>query len=161
MRASSSSFPLQCPINTSLTVLGRKWSLLVLRDVAFMILVNPPDGSGPPRLVRRGVPINFSQILKNNSGLGPRVLCMRLWELQREGLIERLEDPEDARIVRYLLTAKGRDAIPILTALIQFGAWHYPDLVFGDGKSRSIDELFPGDQKFTLGRLFGYAKTLS
>jgi len=86
---------------------------------------------------------------------------MRLRELQREGLIEKVEDPEDARVVRYLLTAKGRDAIPILTALIQFGAWHYPDLVFGDGKSRSIDELFPGDQKFMLGRLFGYAKTLS
>ena len=82
---------------------------------------------------------------------------MRLRELQSEGLIEREVDSKDSRIVRYVLTSKGRDVIPILTALIQFGAWHYPDLVFGDGKPRDLHDLFPGEQKLMLGRLLSYA----
>jgi len=82
---------------------------------------------------------------------------MRLKELQREGLIERLVDHKDTRVIRYVLTRKGRDAIPVLTALIQFGAWHYPGLVFGDDKPRNLHELFPGEQKLMLGRLLTYA----
>ena len=82
---------------------------------------------------------------------------MRLKELHAEGLIEKNIDPNDRRMVRYHLTHKGRDAIPVLTALIQFGAWHYPRLVFNDGKSRTLGELFPDDRKFMLGRLFDYA----
>ncbi len=157
MRPISSRIPLQCPINSSLTVLGRKWTLLVLRDIAFMASMNPKEPAGAPRLMPRAVPVNFSQILRSNPGLGPRVLCMRLRELQREGLIERLVDRRDSRVVRYVLTRKGRDAIPVLTALIQFGAWHYPGLVFGDDKPRNLHELFPGEQKLMLGRLLTYA----
>lgn len=82
---------------------------------------------------------------------------MRLKELQTEGLIERIIDPRDRRLVKYQLTRKGRDAIPVLTALIQFGAWHYPQLVFNDGKRRTLHELFPDKQEFMLGRLFEYA----
>ena len=142
MRPISSRIPLQFPINSSITVLDRKWTLLVLRDIAFMISASDCPAS-PPRLMQRAIPVSFSQILRGNPGLGPRVLCMRLRELQSEGLIEREVDSKDSRIVRYVLTSKGRDAIPILTALIQFGAWHYPDLVFGDGKRRTLHDLFP------------------
>src|SRR5712692_5207974 len=78
----------------------------------------------------RAVPIRFSQMLRNNPGLSPKPLCMRLRELQHEGLIEKIIEPRDRRLVRYLLTRKGRNAVPILTALIQFGPWHYPQLVF-------------------------------
>lgn len=122
-----------------------------------MASMNPHEPAGAPKLAPRAVPVSFSQILKGNPGLGPRVLSIRLRELQREGLIERLVDSEDSRIVRYVLTRKGRDAIPVLTALIQFGAWHYPGLVFGDGKPRDLHELFPGEQKLMLGRLLAYA----
>ncbi len=129
-----------CPIRSSLGVLGRKWSLLVLRDVAFLS------------------PLRFSQILRNNPGMTPRVLCMRLQELQKEGLIERNEDPADDRVVNYRLTQKGRDTIPVLTAFIQYGARHHAGRVFEDGKPRTIGQLFPGQQKVMLGRLIAYAK---
>jgi DNA-binding HxlR family transcriptional regulator len=148
---------LQCPINSSLRVLGRKWALLVLRDIGFMASFENGGTAGSPKLTPRAVPVNFSQILRGNPGLGPRLLCMRLKELQTEGLIERMTDPRDRRLVKYQLTRKGRDAIPVLTALIQFGAWHYPQLVFNDGKRRSLYELFPNEQEFMLGRLFDYA----
>jgi len=133
----------ECPIRSSLGVFGRKWALLVLRDVAFM------------------KDVNFSQILRNNPGLTPRVLVMRLAELRREGLIERIKDPSDDRIVKYSLTPKGQDAIPILTSFIQFGATHFAQRVFDDAKPRSVAELFPQREKIMLGKLVAYARTSS
>lgn len=120
---------------------GRKWALLVLRDVAFI------------------KDVNFSQILRNNPGLTPRVLVMRLAELRKEGLIERVRDQSDDRVIRYSLTKKGQDAIPILTSFIQFGATHFAQRVFEDGRPRGVAELFPQRERIMLGKLVDYAKT--
>lgn len=120
-------------------VLGRKWALLVLRDVAFF-------GD-----------VNFTRIMKNNNGLTPRVLSMRLRDLRTEGLIESVNDGADNRIVRHRLTKKGRDAVPILTALIQYGAKHHAERVFRDAKPRSVGQLFPKQQNMMLGQLVAYA----
>jgi DNA-binding HxlR family transcriptional regulator len=128
-----------CPIRASLGVLGRKWSCLVLRDVAFF-------GE-----------MTFSRILRNNPGLTPRVLSMRLRDLRDEGLIDRLVDPERPRGIRYRLSEQGKDAIPILTALIQYGIRHHADTVFRDRQPREIAEVFPGAQQRMLGRLAEYA----
>src|SRR5208337_14059 len=80
-----------CPIRESLGIFGRKWALLVLRDIAFL------------RIDR------FSKILANNLGLTPRVLSMRLRDLVREGLVERIGNPRDKLDIKYRLTRKGRD----------------------------------------------------
>jgi len=129
-----------CPIRASLGSLGRKWALLVMRDVAFFR------------------DVSFGQILRNNRGMTPRVLSMRLRDLRREGLIERMIDPKDERQVRYRLTAKGRDIVPILTAFIQYGIRHHADIVFEDEKPRDLERVFPGEQVFMLGRLERYAQ---
>ena len=128
-----------CPIRASLGVLGRKWTLLVLRDLSYF----------------PGIP--FSQILRNSPGLTPRVLSMRLRGLREEGFLERLVDPSNRRDVRYRLTPKGRDAMPILTALIQFGIRHYAGEVFADGRPRALQQVFPDRQERLLGRLADYA----
>jgi DNA-binding HxlR family transcriptional regulator len=128
-----------CPIRSSLGVLGRRWTLLVLRDISFF-----PEA-------------RFSDMLRNNSGLSPRVLSIRLRELQSEGLIERSEVPGHPRDVHYRLTRKGEDVIPILSAFIQYGAKHRAHEVFKDGKSRRIGQLFPGESEFMLGPLHEYA----
>ncbi|MFQ5907254.1 MAG: winged helix-turn-helix transcriptional regulator [Thermoplasmata archaeon] len=128
-----------CPIRASLGALGRKWACLVLRDVAFF-------GD-----------MTFSRILRNNPGLTPRVLSMRLRDLRAEGLIDRLVNPENSKDVRYRLSLQGKDAIPILTALIQYGIRHHADRVFEDRRPREIAEVFPGAQERMLGRLAEYA----
>lgn len=130
-----------CPIRSSLGVLGRAWSLLVLRDVSFF------------RKVR------FSDILHNNPGLNPRLLSLRLRELQKEGLIERLVNPEDHREVYYNITEKGQDVVPILSAFIQYGAKHRANEVFKDKRPRVFDALFPQDKEYMLGQLYEYART--
>lgn len=129
-----------CPIRSSLGVLGRRWTLLVLRDVSFS---------------RR---VRFSDILRNNPGLHPRLLSIRLSELRGEGLIERVVNPQDHREIWYEITDKGRDVVPILTAFIQYGAKHRAKEVFRDRKPKTMERLFPQDRGYMLGELYGYAR---
>lgn len=128
-----------CPIRVSLGVLGRKWTLVVLRDIAFR-----PDAT-------------FSLMMARTAGLTPRVLSLRLKELRAEGLIEKVADPTDERKSHYRLTSKGRDAVPILTALVAFGIRHRAEAVFEDGRPRSLEECFPGRAPELMGDLYEYA----
>ncbi len=129
-----------CPIRASLGTLGRKWALIVLRDVTFF------------------PPVSFGQLMKTNPGLTPRVLSLRLKELQHEGLIERVKVAGGPRKVGYQLTAKGHDIIPVLTAFIQFGIRHHAEQVFEDGRARKLEQVFPDRRDYMLQRLLPYAR---
>ncbi len=129
-----------CPIRLSLGCLGRKWSLLILRDIAFLH------------------DLTFSEILYHNTRLTPRALSIRLRDLQKEGIIVRIVDGDDNRKVHYRLTKQGRDVVPILTALIQYGIRYHADKIFKDEKPRELGSLYPVNQKeFMLGRLEKFA----
>jgi DNA-binding HxlR family transcriptional regulator len=115
----------QCPIKTSLGVLGKKWTLLVLRDIGF---------SGVDR---------FNRLLDSIPGLTPRVLSKRLKELEKEGFIECIEKEKPPMVVvRWALTEKGRDVLPILMLITAFGSKWHADVVFKDKTPRTPDELF-------------------
>ncbi len=92
------------PLKLGVQRLGRKWTLLLLRDLAF-------------RKLHR-----FGQLLQNNPGLTPRVLARRLREMEAEGLIQR---SAIGASVRYELTARGEDAVFILLAYLRYGARHF------------------------------------
>lgn len=127
-----------CPIAASLGVVGRKWALLVLRDVTF----------------RPGV--SFAQIRRNNPGLGNRSLSLRLRQLQEEGLIVRSVVEGDGGRMGYHLTAKGRDLVPVLTAFMQYGIRHHADRVFEDGRARSLAEVLPTGREYWAGEFTAY-----
>ena len=129
-----------CPLQASLGCLGRKWALVVLRDIAFL-----RDAT-------------FGQILGRHPDLTPRALSMRLRDLGREGIIERLTDPADGRRVHYRLTRRGADAVPIVTAFIQYGIHHHANEVFADHVPRDLSQTFPKNRKFMLGELREYAR---
>ena len=117
-----------CPIKTSLGVLGKKWTLLLLRDIGF-------------RHIGR-----FNRLLESIPGITPRVLSMRLKELEEEGLISKqLEKDGLQNTVHWFITEKGVDTLPILLRLIAFGSKWYPEETFEDGKRRTFKEIFrPG-----------------
>jgi DNA-binding HxlR family transcriptional regulator len=118
----------KCPIQASLGVLGRKWTMLILRDIGF-------------RKIDR-----FNRLLESIPGLTPRVLSMRLRELEEEGFIECVENNVSPMVVRWALTEKGRDVLPILVRLILFGSKWHADVVFEDKKPRkSLEEIFKPD----------------
>ena len=114
----------QCPIRASLGVLGKKWTLLVLRDIGIL---------GIDR---------FNRILHSLPGLTPRVLSMRLRELEKEGFIECIEEEKSPMVVRWTLTEKGRDILPILLQYTAFGSKWHADVVFEDRTPRKLNELF-------------------
>ena len=101
------------PIRESVKRLGRKWTLLILRDMAFLKLTR------------------FGQILRNNPGLTPRVLSRRLRQMQREGLLERVVRKD--RIV-YRLTSRGEDAVFILLAFLRYGTRHHVSAASTDAR---------------------------
>lgn len=121
-----------CPIGTSLGVLGKKWTLLILRAVAFQ----KTD--------------RFNQILKTLPGLTPRVLIMRLHELEANGLIRPIVIQHRPRLVRWALTERGKDTIPILMSFISYGVKWFPDVVFEDKQPRTVKELFPDLPALTI-----------
>jgi DNA-binding HxlR family transcriptional regulator len=88
------------PLAQGVRRLGQKWTLLLLRDMAFL------------RLAR------FTEFLRNNPGLTPRVLSRRLREMQAERLVRRTGT---GRATLYALTPRGQDAVYILLAFLRYG----------------------------------------
>ena len=98
-----------CPIARSLGVAGDAWSLLILRDAH----------AGLTR---------FDQFRKS-LGIAPTMLTRRLATLTEEGLLEKRRYSERPPRDEYLLTAAGRDFLPVL---FMIGAWGRQ--YRGDGK---------------------------
>jgi DNA-binding HxlR family transcriptional regulator len=99
----------QCPVGIDLATLGRKWTLHVLRSVGVLHIDR------------------FNQILRSLPGLTPRVLIMRLNELEESGLIAPIIVQERPKLVRWALTEKGEDTLPILEGYFSFTKRWHPD----------------------------------
>jgi DNA-binding HxlR family transcriptional regulator len=119
---------MECPIKTSLGVLGKKWTMLIIRDI------------GVYKITR------FNRLLESIAGITPRVLSMRLKELEKKGFIERAEEKRSPMIVQWRLTEKGKDTLSILMQLVAFGSKWYSDVVFEDKVPRKLTEIFPHPQ---------------
>lgn len=94
-----------CPIAQTLEVLGQKWSLLLLRE-AFRGLSRYAE---------------FQQI-----GIPRATLGARLDALVHAGLLERrsYREPGERTREEYVLTPAGRDTMPVLAALAEWGEAH-------------------------------------
>ena len=114
-----------CPISTSLGVLGKKWAFQIIRDIAAFKVDR------------------FNGLLESLPGISPKVLATRLRELEREGLIKKIVEKDDPpKIIRWTLTEKGIDTIPIEMMLTAFGSKWRADVVFDDKRPRKMHEIF-------------------
>lgn len=93
---------LACPVARTLDLIGEWWTPLILRE-AFLGARHFGD-------------------FERRLGIAKNVLSARLRTLVGGGILERRASSEDAREVEYRLTAKGRDLLPVLLALAQWGA---------------------------------------
>ncbi len=91
-----------CSIAGALGVIGERWTLLVLREVLL--------GRRRFREIQRG------------TGAATNILSDRLQTLVERDVLERV-GPDDggADHVEYRPTAKGRDLVPVLLALLEWG----------------------------------------
>jgi DNA-binding HxlR family transcriptional regulator len=120
------------PLQASLGVLGRKWALLVLMNIALS------------RAQR------FNALLRTTPGMSKRILAMRLNELERNGFIHRAE--QTPVHTTWQLTQKGADVLPVLLTLIHFGSKWQPRSIGPDAAPGSLGPNFevtyrPGGRK--------------
>ena len=92
-----------CPIACSLSLVGERWTLLVVRELMH----------GPKR---------YTDLVDGLHGIGTNILAARLKELEAAGLVERRKLPPPAASNVYELTSTGQELRPVLHELARFGA---------------------------------------
>jgi DNA-binding HxlR family transcriptional regulator len=91
----------ECGISAALEVVGERWSFLILRG-AF-------NG------------LHHFEEYQSTLGIARNILSNRLARLVEHGILKRDPDPADRRKVAYRLTEKGRELLPVLLSLRQWG----------------------------------------
>ena len=91
-----------CPVACTLDLLGDKWTLLVVRD----LLLGKKT---------------YSEFQKSPERIPTNILAERLKRLQAAGVVRRDKYQERPTRYAYLLTDKGRDLAPVLSAMIDWG----------------------------------------
>ena len=91
-----------CPVETTLTLIGDKWKVLILRDLM----------AGTKR---------FGALRKSIGSVSQKVLTAQLRAMEENGLVNRKVYPEVPPRVEYSLTDLGRSLKPILDAMWKWG----------------------------------------
>ena len=96
-----------CSIARALEVIGDRWTLLIIRDVALGLH-------------------RFDELLAS-LGIASNVLSDRLSRLVAEGILDRVRYAERPERFEYQLSAKGRELGVALLALMQWGDRYLSD----------------------------------
>ena len=94
---------INCPVEKTLNIIGKKWAVLIIRDLL----------GGKKR---------FCQLLSSLSGISPRTLSARLRELEANGVIRKKIFPEIPLHVEYSLTKRGGGLHYILDQMNKWGS---------------------------------------
>lgn len=102
---SRSSFAhMRCSIARSLDVIGEWWTLLIVREAFW----------GARR---------FGEF-ESRLGIAPNILSQRLSRLVAHGVLKVTQTSQNGKALAYALTPKGRDLLPVMVALTQWGDQH-------------------------------------
>ena len=91
-----------CPVETTLTLIGDKWKVLILRDLM----------PGTKR---------FGELKKSVGNVSQKVLTAQLRAMETSGLVNRKVYAEVPPRVEYSLTELGKSLKPILDAMYAWG----------------------------------------
>ncbi len=91
-----------CPVATTINLIGNKWKLLIIRDLL----------SGTKR---------FGELRKSLTGISQRVLTENLRNLESDGLLERKVYAEVPPRVEYSLNKIGLSLQPIIMTMAEWG----------------------------------------
>ncbi|MDO4314528.1 MAG: helix-turn-helix domain-containing protein [Oscillospiraceae bacterium] len=91
-----------CPVETTLTLIGDKWKVLILRDLL----------GGTKR---------FGELKRSIGGVSQKVLTAQLRAMEESGLLIRTVYAEVPPRVEYTLTETGYSLKPILDAMWAWG----------------------------------------
>jgi DNA-binding HxlR family transcriptional regulator len=103
----SRSYQQACGLARALDVLGERWTMLVIRELAL----------GPRR---------YGDLVAALTGIGTNLLADRLKRLEEHGVVERMLLPAPASVPAYALTDAGLALRPVLDSLTTWGFAHVP-----------------------------------
>ncbi len=92
----------ECPVATTVSIIGSKWKLLIIRNL----------------LAR---PWRFNELKKDLEGISQKVLTDSLRSMEEDGIIIRTVYPEVPPRVEYALSELGESMRPILDAMQKWG----------------------------------------
>lgn len=90
------NFRSNCPISQILDIIGDKWTILIIRDIAYF------------------QKHTFNEFLQSDERMASNILSNRLNKLEAAGLIVKKQHPDSKAKIYYGLSRKGVDLIPIL-----------------------------------------------
>ncbi len=99
---------LDCPVATTINLIGNKWKLLIIRDLL----------SGTKR---------FGELRKSLTGISQRVLTENLRDLEKDGLLNRKVFAEVPPRVEYSLNQTGLSLQPIIMSMAEWGTKYKND----------------------------------
>ena len=94
-----------CPVATTVQLIGNKWKLLILRNL-------------------RMRPWRFNELQKSLEGISQKVLTESLRSMEADGIIVRTVYAEVPPRVEYSLSELGETMRPILDAMEQWGNYY-------------------------------------
>lgn len=94
-----------CPVATAVSIIGGKWKLLIIRNLK-------------ERLWR------FNELQRDIEGISQKVLTDSLRQMIDDGLVYRHDYQEIPPKVEYGLTELGKEMLPIIDALADFGNYY-------------------------------------
>ena len=98
----NSTNPHTCAIAYSLSIIGDKWSLLILRD----IIIHKKS--------------RFKEFKDSKEKIATNILANRLKSLSNHGLIKKLDPTGTKKSTRYIATIRGATALPIIIDMYLF-----------------------------------------
>jgi DNA-binding HxlR family transcriptional regulator len=97
------SYAQYCSMAKALDVVGDRWTLLIIRELALRGACRYTD-------VRNGLP-----------GIATNLLADRLRELEQAGVVEREDAPPPVATTLFRLTPRGQELRPVLDGLARWG----------------------------------------
>ena len=91
-----------CPVETTLSLIGNKWKVLILRDLM--------EGT-----------MRFGQLKKSVGDVSQKVLTAQLRDMEESGLVNRKVYAEVPPRVEYSLTDLGLSLKPVLDTMVEWG----------------------------------------
>lgn len=113
-----------CPIHNTFDLIGKKFTILILRD---MMLYDKK---------------RFNELLDSVEGVNSKTLSLRLREMEHDGLVKRRVFADRPLRVEYELTEKAQKLRPVLEQMGEFSTQYCATDVFRDKKPRSFRQVF-------------------
>ncbi len=95
----------ECPVATTVSLIGDKWKLLIIRNLKSRTL-------------------RFNELQRDLDGISQKVLTDSLRQMIDGGLVYRNDYHENPPRVDYGLTDLGKEMMPIIDALADFGNYY-------------------------------------